>query len=141
MRIDIAGDIETAKQGRKLWLQIRDKYNYKAQSDCVILIAAHNEEMIRIAMEELPAYMRRKYLRKALVIQNSIGTVQTGQRENVQTLEVTQAEMDSLLKYYRLAQFTGNIVVISAEEPFGNDNIIGHEGITFRNYVADALYA
>ena len=32
------------------------------------------------------------------------------------------------------------IAVISVEEPYGNANIIGKEGITLHDYVKDALY-
>ncbi len=152
--IDLYKDLECAKKGREIWLEIKEKYSFEPESGCLVLMPSADKQLNQAAMRHLPHYMERKYLDKAVVIcmeeKLLIEEMQKGKpaEENntagrtrqIITVQLEADKIAQLLKYYRLIQFTKNIVVVSLEEPFGNANIIGREGITLENYVVDALY-
>lgn len=138
--MDIGQDLEQAKKGREIWLGIKSDLQYEPVSGCVVIMPTADWELNRAALEKLPGYMGRKYLEKAVVAcRDGMELPQAG-RGGISVRRLSIPDMECLLKYYRLVQFTKNVVVVSLNEPFGNAGIIGREGITLGDYVEDALY-
>lgn len=143
--MDLQVDIESAKRGRELWLEIKGQYSFESINDCLVILPLQEEKLNQAALKEIPDYMQRKYLYKAIVISIS-GIPQTEQRQKsakeqqifFKRLEKMQCRQ--LLKYYCLTQFTKNVIVVSLEEPYGNGNIIGKKGITLDDYVRNAVF-
>lgn len=144
LKMDIQHDLELAKKGRDIWIDIKNDFSYEALSGCVVMMPTDNRELNRAALEKLPDYMEKKYLKKAVIIcRKDMEILQTHLEKINAAIFIKQlavSDLECLLKYYRLVQFTKNIVAVSLEEPFGNAGIIGREGITLKDYVADALY-
>lgn len=143
--IDLRTDIEAAKKGREIWLKIKRQYSFEAINDCLVVLPSEMKRLNLAALEETPAYMKRKYLRKAIIIGiNELPLTGGWQRfaEGGQILfrRLEKVQCEQLLKYYRLTQFTKNIIVVSLEEPYGNGNIIGKESITLKDYIRDAIF-
>lgn len=133
---------QLALSGREVWIRLKE--TYKINEYCFLVLCPSDEILLnKAAMENLDEFLKRKYIKRAVVV--SIYTdirrlCEDSKQAEIQFVCISQEEMEGILKYYRLTQFTQNIVVISLEEPFGNGNIIGKEGITLEDYVRNAIY-
>lgn len=125
-----------AMEGKRCWLDIKKMYNIKCE-DCLVILPSDNHELNKCAIKYLPAYMEKKHIRKSLLVSKSDLNIADKQ---VTAIKLTFDKIQALLKYYRLLQFTRNIVVISLESPYGNENIINKENISMDDYVRDAIY-
>lgn len=125
-----------AMEGKRCWLDIKKMYNIKCE-DCLVILPSDNYELNKCAIKYLPVYMEKKYIRKSFLVSKSDLNIVDKQ---VTVIKLTFDKIQALLKYYRLLQFTRNVVVISLESPYGNENIINKEDISMDDYVKDAIY-
>ncbi len=124
-----------ALKGREYWLQLKENYHFKNQ-DGLILCAVEEPEWLREVAGWLPGFARRKQFPQTLVLSAARLPVTSGNDGSFPECAVIGRErMKSLLKYYRLTQFTESIYAISLEQPFGNDFMIGHKGITIGDWL------
>lgn len=143
--IDLQADIEAAKKGREIWLEIKEQYSFEPVNDCLVILPSQEKRINQAALREIPDYMQRKYLHQAIVISIS-GMPLTGselkssEEQQVFYKQLEEIQCEQLLKYYRLTQFTRNVIVVSLDEPYGNGNIIGKEGITLDDYIRNAIF-
>lgn len=143
--MNLQADIETAKKGREIWLEIKKQYSFETIHDCLVILPSRDMELNLVALEEISAYMQKKYLHKAIIISTAdISRVESEQsiveEQNIFFKQLEEIQCRQLLKYYRLTQFTKNVVVVSLNEPYGNGNIIGNEGITLKDYMKNAIF-
>lgn len=143
--IDLQADIEDAKRGRELWLEIKGQYSFDPINDCLVILPSQERKLNQAAMKEIPDYMERKYLHRAIIISiSSVPLTEQGQQfaeeRQIFLKQLEKVQCKQLLKYYRLTQFTKNVIVVSLEEPYGNGNIIGKKGITMDDYVRNAVF-
>lgn len=143
--IDLQTDIEAAVKGREIWLRIKEQYSFEMINDCLVIIPSLDKELNRAALEEIPNYMYRKYLRKAIIISSTdLPLIESGQesaeKQQMFYIQLERVQCEQLLKYYCLTQFTKNVIAVSLEEPYGNGNIIGKEGITREDYIRNAIF-
>lgn len=141
MTEELREDYLQALEGRRMWLEWKKKY--ALDNHCgLILFPSLCKELNEAGSRQLPSFMKRKYLKKALALytQEMPVPLVTGEGFEIITVGIAKEKMEALLKYYCLIQFTKNIVVISTEEPFGNNGIIGKEGISLEDYVRNGIY-
>lgn len=139
---ELKEDYQLALEGRKCWLGLKKKYEID-DNCCLIICPTEDQILNRIAMENLKDYLKRKYLKKAVVITSYLNIKEYCpyiEKIDIYFEYMEEDEVEGILKYYRLTQFAKNIVVIYLEEPFGNGNIIGHKGISLVDYVKNAIY-
>lgn len=136
---------EKAGRGMKNWLFLRDKYNIGV-FDGVIFFPSFRNDLNEEAIKLIPYYMDKKFISRALAlyVQDYLDEMlrkSAISEDKILLLEkIDSEEMSELLQYYRLQQFTKNICVISFKMPFGNDGVIGKEGISIGDYVKSAIY-
>lgn len=135
-------EFQLAYEGREYWINLKERY--EIDEYCyLILCPTDNSSLNRIAMENLTDFLTRKYIRRAVVLLTEGESAEDYPRSadmDIRFIQADKKEMECILRYYRLTQFAKNIVVISLEQPFGNENIIGKKGITLTDYVKDAIY-
>lgn len=135
-------EMEMAVRGREYWIHIKEKYVPDEETGLIIM-QSEEQDMVDAALGLLPVYMKRKYLKRAIVVmerETAAGMERGRNPDSVIFVEAQREEIDALLAYHRVLQFFHEIAVISVEEPYGNANIIGKEGITLNDYVKNALY-
>lgn len=126
--------------GRKVWLELKEKYLI-TNDKCLVFISSSNKELNHYAIKNLKEYIEKKYYTGALVVCED--ELKEDEKQYVQDFDVVCIDeniVKDLLAYYRLVQFTKNIVVVSEKEPYGNLGIVGKKDITLEDYVKDAIY-
>lgn len=128
--------------GRELWLKIKEKYDFGYEYSCLVIFPTANQNLNNAAIEGLPEFVERKYLKKVVLVfpKTFWEEVLTIKDCEVYREILTEEEIQQLLKYYRLLQFTKHIVVISMSLPYGNGNMVGINDITYHDYVSKGLY-
>ena len=135
IRKELQDHYVTALKGREYWLQLKETYRFKRE-DGLILCAVEEPEWLQEVAVWLPAFARRKHFAHTLVLSTARLPSLSGKEEIYPECVVIERErMNCLLKYYRLTQFTEYIYAISLKQPFGNDYMIGHKGITIRDWL------
>ncbi len=133
---------EMAMAGREYWLHIKEKYRPDEETGLVI-VQTNETEMADTAVRLLPVYMKRKYLKRIILILDRELATEIKKEENPKSVilvAVERRKIEELLVYHRLVPFFYETAVVSVEDPYGNANIIGKEGITLEDYVKNALY-
>lgn len=134
----IKPDFELAGQGRELWKTLEKKHGVNDEWLTVILVPGY-DSVNDLVLQKVPQYLKRKYIDMALLITTDVPRPMKIRGKLTEWEQITEKEMKGLLKYYRLAQFSKNIVVTAIEEPYGNWGIIGKANISLEDYVENAL--
>lgn len=139
--MDLESEFEKAKSGREIWLLLSEKYNI--DSDCgLIFFPVDDYELNMKAISLLPTYIN-PHLRKLYVLTDQKSVTETIKGLSCQEIvgiDLSQTEMDDLLKYYRLAAFSGHIVIVSLEEPFGNDHLLKKKDISLKDFILSSIF-
>ena len=131
-----------AVRGREFWMHLKEQYLPDEETG-LIIVQTKEQDMVDPAIRLIPVYLKRKYLKRALVVTDRETAAKIEKEDNSDAVTIVAAQreqMEELLAYYRLVQFFHEIAVVSVEEPYGNANIIGQAGITLEDYVKNALY-
>ena len=133
----------SAMKGREHWLKLKEQYCPDEETG-IIIIQTEKPKLIHTAIQLIPEYLKRKYLKRVLGVTCHdllANLIKTTFRKDCVILAITEQKyIEELLDYYKLVQFFSEIVIISTEEPYGNSHIIGKVGITLEDYVRNALY-
>lgn len=139
---ELDNEFEKAKAGRKIWLSLSEKYNI--DSDCgFIVFPVSNDELNKETIGLLPVYIERFHLKKIYVVTDQKSVTETIKGllcQEVVDIELSRADMDNLLKYYRLVEFSAHIAVVSLEEPFGNDYLLKKKDMELKDYILSAIF-
>ena len=139
---DLEYFFQKAMKGRDLWLSVKKVYKINEEW-CVVIMPDDDLSLKKKAVDVIPEYLNRKYLKKAIIIESWSGKSIDNDYlidERIVIKYVADEDMNNLLRYYKLNQMFKNVVVISLKEPFGTTGIIGKCGITLDDYVRDALF-
>lgn len=142
MRDILKEEYQIAESGRKIWLSLKEIYAID-ENVYLVIFPMNDHEFNEIALRYLPEFLKRKYINRVVVLHNSQNLSLTSMNNSgihIEYNEMSQENLDSIIKYYRLVQFAKNIVVISVKEPFGNANIINKAGISVDDYIINAIY-
>lgn len=134
----IKTDFELAGQGKEIWKKLEEKYNVDDEW-LIVMLAPDNDNVNNLVLQKVPRYLKRKYIDRVLLITVDECQISDISGKEIELERITGKEMETLLKYYRLVQFSKNIVVTAMEEPYGNRGIIGKANITLEDYVENAL--
>lgn len=132
----------SAFHGRKYWLSLKEEYIPDGKTS-LIIFPSSDEILNHVAIGYLSEYMRRKVLKKVIIVtdQDRVAEdLRSSRNESIFIAKTDQEHITDLLNYYKLVQFIPRIIIISTEEPYGNDHIIGKAGIKIEDYVRNALY-
>lgn len=135
-------EFEKAAEGRKIWLALEERYETGLDSG-LFIFPTDNDAVNRETLQLLPAYLERYHLGKVYAVTNQETVMQMLENLSVQKtvgIELSDDEMDSLLKYYRMVHFSPHIVMVSLEEPFGNDYLLQKKKIGLKDFIMSALF-
>lgn len=134
----IKTDFDLAWQGKEIWEKLVEKYNVDNEWLIAMLIPGY-DSVNNLLLQKMPQFLKRKYIDCVLLIAVDECQISDISGKGIEQEQITEKEMEMLLKYYRLVQFSKNIVVTAIEEPFGNWGIIGKANISLEDYVENAL--
>lgn len=138
---EVAEDMEQAAKGRQVWLGLKETVQYTSD-DCLIIFGATDRRLMEPAFDYIPEYLRKKcFSRGILLISRDNGDFPETDEEIIVKVRLDADDIEALLKYYRLCQFAENIVVVSLEEPYGNDHLLGYKGISLDDYIKNAIFS
>lgn len=140
--VNLDAEFEKAAEGRKIWLMLEEKYGIGI--DCGILIFPTNDNVLNIeTIQLLPVYLERFHLRKIYVVTDQETVIKTLRdlfAKEIEEIEISHDEMNGLLKYYRMVDFSSHIVNVSLEEPFGNDHLLKKKDIDLRDFILSSIF-
>lgn len=131
-----------ALRGREIWLAIKASNNLD-ENWALVIFPTENVELNKTAVEYLSDYLKKKYLNGVVLLTHKYAPFIAGISIDNCTMVskcLSENDMEAIIMYYKLQQFFRNIVVVSIDEPFGCDAIIGKCDITLVDYVADAIF-
>lgn len=124
--------IEEAKAGRSFWLDLKSQYNLNA-SDYVLLIPDMNED-IKHLIECFLIYIKKKHGNTGLVvvpqkIQQNI-LINCVESDKLQLHICTEKQIEELMRFYCMYQFTSNLLIASLTKPDGRrgELLVGKKG-------------
>lgn len=127
-----------AWQGKEIWKKLEEKYNIDDKW-LIVMLVPENDSVNHLVLKKMPQYLKRKYIDQVLLITVDEYQVLDISGKGIEQTRIPEKEMEMLLKYYRLVQFSKNIVVTAIEEPYGNWGIIGKANISLEDYVENAI--
>ena len=134
----IKADLECSLKGKMLWENLEAKY--KVDNEWLVIIFHPEYKLINnYVIKSLPDYLKRKYINHVLAVSSEKYCMNEISGTIIIQEQIELTKMEELLKYYRLVQFSKNIVVTALEEPYGNWGIIGKANITLEDYVENAI--
>ncbi len=136
--MDLQIKISEAMSGRVIWNDLKRKYKV-TESDVVVIVESTDKCLVSKSIELLREYTDRKNLDREIIICCSDTQLAPCDDRRI-VVQKGKDELNALLRFYRMIQFTKNIVVISLSMPFGNKGIVGKVGITLEDYIRDAIY-
>lgn len=131
---NIIDDYYLALNGRTYWLDLKKKYSFGEQ-DGLIIYEIEKKEYLDIMKMWLPNFLERKQFEKTVIVGAEKLDIKNQSNYVLFEENIEKEKVLELLKYYRLTRFTKNIYGISLNMPFGNENMIGHKGITFFDWL------
>ncbi len=139
---NVENEFNHALEGRKIWLSIKEKYNFSNQ--CGLVIFPSDNQTLNIeAVKLLPDYKKRVFFDKMVIITSQKGIIESLKLlcdESVYYELFEKKKIDSMLKYYCLVPFWIHILVISLDEPFGNSILLNEYKIDYKDYILSTIY-
>jgi len=126
-----------AMSGAQIWRNIESKYRL-GKFDIVICFPTTNVCLNEMAMKHIEKYATGKYLKRVIIVLNeeSISDTNTTTDIVIEKELLSKSKMRSFIYFIRLVNICDRIIVISAEEPFGNLNLLGKYDIDLDDYVS-----
>lgn len=142
MHIDLNDKYCSAIRGRQFWLELKRKYNYDNEKSCLIIFPCDDVELNNCAMDKMNDFIHRRFYSDVIVLHSDNIVVDSIAPEdyNLYFEDAKQGDILDVLQYYRLVQFTKNIVVISMDTPYGSRGLIGNAGIVLADYVENVVF-
>lgn len=136
---DILNFFVIAEQGKELWTEIKNKYDYQ-NDDLILLLPMDCDDMNKVAIQYIPHYIGNKYIDHVFIIHRKDMTYLECNMTNAIDIALTEDQMTQLVSLYKLFQFEKNIVAIIPELPFASIGIFRKKGITVEDYVKKTFF-
>lgn len=140
--VNLDAEFEKAAEGRKIWLALEERYHFGI--DCGIFIFPTDDSVLNIETIKLSSvYSERFHLRKVYAVTDRrtvIEALRDSDVHDIDEIEISHDEMDMLLKYYRIVNFSSHIAIVSLEEPFGNDYLLRKKSIDLKDFILSSIF-
>ena len=130
-------EIYAAYRGRRLWATLERKYEVD-QGVYVIVMPEHDPELNAAAVghvKDLVADRRAQGV--VLVADRSLSRPMLSEPDVVGSESWTGRQIDALIAYFELRNFSDRLLIVSLTKPFGNGlyRLLGRQGITKEDLV------
>ena len=127
----LEGHIQLAEKGKKVWQEIDVAFD----ADLYVLLPHVADVYNYYALLHIEQYLEAKGAKKVVLLFSEEVIAKAlplfCQRE-VLTHELSSADIDALLKYYALFEFTSRLTIVSLTRPYDTcaENLLGVHGVT-----------
>jgi len=130
-----------AKYGRKFWLSLVEKFRID-QSVYVVVLPDKKKDNNSLAMSLLLEFLGRKGTEKTIVLFCDEWELEQQIVKNISFMKCKEEEIDGLIQFYCLYEFTTNLVIASLEQPAGRLGLgmIGKKGLEKDEIFAGVVY-
>lgn len=133
-------EFDKATEGRNIWLLLKEKYEIK-NSDGLFFFVSNDYELCNAALELLPIYKKNFKLEKIIALTGDDTIYKMlNKNEDICSVQMTEEKILKMLYYYRVVNFFKNIVIVSLDEPYGNDFLIKNLNVDLNNFVKLSIY-
>lgn len=136
--IDFDKEIGEARQGFEIFKGIEEELG-KDDDTCIICLPTDNKELNIEICGQLDEYAKAKYIKNIVLICRKGTNYLCDQSQfnlSLRTLYLNDEDMNNFVRYLKLVNNSDRIIVVSAEMPFGNLELVGKHGISISDYVA-----
>ena len=130
---------EKAILGRDIWIRLKQQYSI-TEDWYIVIFPTSDMSINKIARDYIKSFARKKYINHFLLLSRNENEKLNCEEIDVNEVQLNENEIEELTLYYRLQQFHRNIVIVSLDEPYASDGIIGKKGITLEDFVKDAIF-
>ncbi len=138
--IEINTAFEKSICGRNDWLRIKSRHG-NSESIAYVLVHDSNKELVECTLSNLNVYSEYRCVSKFVVITDDKeikDLIDAYALKNVKSEKID--DISNILDYYKLVDFTKNIIVISDREPFGTGILKYLEPEEMVDYVISAVF-
>lgn len=135
----IINSFTVAEQGKKFWTKIKGRYGYQ-NGDLLLLLPMNCDELNKIAIQYIPFYIKKKHIEHAFILHKKNMKYWEPNMLNTTNIELTENQMEQLIRLYKLIQFEKNIIAIIPEFPVVSVGIFRKKGITAEDYVKNTFF-
>lgn len=137
-------NLKKAFMGRQLWIKLVKRYNI-ISDDYIVLMPSLNRDYNYYSLLYMNQFLQNKKYNKVIILtfdNRVIKSYKLFSDKITLALNVSQKNLDLILKYYCLYKFTDKLIIISLDKPKGrNDyNLVGKNGITTEELISIGVY-
>lgn len=140
--MEIEKRLEKAKLGRKFWLSLVEKWKMD-QSVYVVVLPGKEKNSHSLAMSFLLEFLKKKGAKKTVVLCCGEWELKRWMRTaNISFMKCSEEEIEELIQFYCLYEFTTNLVIASLERPAGRLGVgmVGKNGLRKDEIFAGVVY-
>jgi len=140
----IAGRLVAASRGRALWLRLRKRHEID-NGAYVVAFIEDDPALNEVALARIADLIADRRARGVVVVTDQVWVAgQIGEdTDGILAVEVlADREIDALLSYYELCQFSARIFFVSLTRPYANHlwRMAGVNGLTLDDLVCLSMY-
>jgi nitrate reductase beta subunit len=125
-----------ALSGRRYWLKLKRKYKLE-KGYYALLMPDADEELNSECLRHIDDMLKYKKGKGVIILTN-----QNIKSDRYNVLNITENELNNLLSYYQICNFSESFVIVSLKLPLGNDleKAISVNGITKEDVVCLSIF-
>jgi hypothetical protein len=140
----IAGRLIAAWRGRALWLRLRKRHGID-NGAYVVAFIEDDQALNQVALAHIADLIADRQARGVVVVTDQDWVIgQIGEdTDGILAVEVlTDREIEALLSYYELCQFSARVFFVSLTRPYSNHlwRMTGINGVTLDDLVCLSIY-
>lgn len=135
-------ELVQAFYGKRIWNRIQKKF----EADKYILMPHEEDEYNMFALQYLEAYLKKEKAKKAIIFTFDEAVLKQCITYNgnydVKVFQMSKENMNALLQFYALYEFSKKITIISLTKPYDTcgENLLGVHGVTKRELLCYDIY-
>jgi hypothetical protein len=125
--------------GRHFWLKIKRQFDIE-NGFYAILLPDDDDELNNECLNHIDDMLAFKKGKGAVVLTNNAN--EDFQSDRITVVDITQKDIENLLSYYEICNFSESFVLVSLKYPTGNDlsKTIGVNGVTKEDIVCLCIF-
>lgn len=132
--------IKQAEYGRKIWLELVDKYGLEGNFR-VVLFPSDDKDINTISVKAMRKLSEK--VEKLIALSYSQEVLSWDVKESNIILQLfSRKEAEALMRFYSMYEFTDKLIIASLDEPEGRKGkgLIGAKGITLEELVNIGIF-